>query len=274
MEAAEFLTSAAQSARDPMTSNVINYLAMKNQDWAGAEEAASLMKKLIPPEILKDEDEDPNSLDAQKQQMQQAAQMMGQKEAELNAHAEQLQQASQQMAQMEESARAQEQKAKDAMVRAQAKLVDYLGIDELFCVAGGSMGGMQVLQWAALFPQRVFSAMPIAAGARHSSQNIAFHEVGRQAIMADPDWEGGRYFNSGKRPVKGLAVARTAGARATARAMSRFGLRGEAGMGSLLMMSKCTKPDASPAANLSPSAISVITCRSGANPRPTGCRWC
>jgi homoserine O-acetyltransferase len=96
------------------------------------------------------------------------------------------------------------------MVRAQAKLVDYLGIDELFCVAGGSMGGMQVLQWAALFPQRVFSAMPIAAGARHSSQNIAFHEVGRQAIMADPDWEGGRYFNSGKRPVKGLAVARMA----------------------------------------------------------------
>lgn len=96
------------------------------------------------------------------------------------------------------------------MVRAQAKLVDYLGIDELFCVAGGSMGGMQVLQWAALFPQRVFSAMPIAAGARHSSQNIAFHEVGRQAIMADPDWEGGRYFTSGKRPVKGLAVARMA----------------------------------------------------------------
>jgi homoserine O-acetyltransferase len=96
------------------------------------------------------------------------------------------------------------------MVRAQAKLVDYLGIDELFCVAGGSMGGMQVVQWAALFPQRVFSAMPIAAGARHSSQNIAFHEVGRQAIMADPDWEGGRYFNSGKRPVKGLAVARMA----------------------------------------------------------------
>jgi hypothetical protein len=132
MEAAEFLTAAAQSARDPVTSNVINYLAMKNQDWAGADEAATLMKKLIPPEIIKDEDEDPNSLDAQKQQMQQAAQMMGQKEAELNAHAEQLQQASQQMAQMEESARAQEQKAKDAMVRAQAKIDQLNAAQETF----------------------------------------------------------------------------------------------------------------------------------------------
>ena len=96
------------------------------------------------------------------------------------------------------------------MVRAQAKLIDHLGIDQLFCVAGGSMGGMQVLQWAALFPQRVFCAMPIAAAARHSSQNIAFHEVGRQAIMADPDWRGGRYFEHGLRPTKGLAVARMA----------------------------------------------------------------
>ena len=96
------------------------------------------------------------------------------------------------------------------MVRAQAMLVDHLGIDQLFCVAGGSMGGMQVLQWAALYPERVFSAMPIATGARHSSQNIAFHEVGRQAIMADPDWRGGRYLEAGVRPVKGLSVARMA----------------------------------------------------------------
>ncbi len=96
------------------------------------------------------------------------------------------------------------------MVRAQAMLVDYLGIDQLFCVAGGSMGGMQVLQWAATYPERVFSAMPIATGARHSSQNIAFHEVGRQAIMADPDWRGGRYFEAGVRPTKGLSVARMA----------------------------------------------------------------
>ena len=96
------------------------------------------------------------------------------------------------------------------MVRAQAMLVDHLGIDTLFCVAGGSMGGMQVLQWAASFPQRVFCAMPIATGAKHSSQNIAFHEVGRQAIMADPDWRNGRYLEEGVQPVKGLAVARMA----------------------------------------------------------------
>ncbi len=96
------------------------------------------------------------------------------------------------------------------MVCAQARLVDHLGIDQLFCVAGGSMGGMQVLQWAASYPQRVFCAMPIAAAARHSSQNIAFHEVGRQAIMADPFWRGGRYFETAERPSKGLAVARMA----------------------------------------------------------------
>jgi len=96
------------------------------------------------------------------------------------------------------------------MVRAQAMLVDHLGIETLFCVAGGSMGGMQVLQWAGLFPERVFSAMPIATGARHSSQNIAFHEVGRQAVMADPDWRQGRYLDEGTRPEKGLSVARMA----------------------------------------------------------------
>jgi homoserine O-acetyltransferase len=96
------------------------------------------------------------------------------------------------------------------MVRAQKMLIDHLGIDQLFCVAGGSMGGMQVLQWAASYPDRVFAALPIATGARHSSQNIAFHEVGRQAIMADPDWRGGRYLEAGVRPNKGLAVARMA----------------------------------------------------------------
>ena len=96
------------------------------------------------------------------------------------------------------------------MVRAQAMLIDRLGIDTLFCVAGGSMGGMQVLQWAASYPERVFSAMPIATSAKHSSQNIAFHEVGRQAIMADPDWRSGRYLAEGVSPTKGLAVARMA----------------------------------------------------------------
>ncbi len=96
------------------------------------------------------------------------------------------------------------------MVRAQVMLIDHFGIDQLFCVVGGSMGGMQVLEWASSFPSRVFSALPIATGARHSSQNIAFHEVGRQAVMADPDWLGGRYLDVGKRPEKGLAVARMA----------------------------------------------------------------
>ncbi len=96
------------------------------------------------------------------------------------------------------------------MVRAQSLLIDHLGIDSLFCVVGGSMGGMQVLQWAAAYPERVFAALPIATSFRHSSQNIAFHEVGRQAIMADPDWRGGRYLVEGARPSKGLAVARMA----------------------------------------------------------------
>ena len=96
------------------------------------------------------------------------------------------------------------------MVRAQAMLLDALGIDQLLSVLGGSMGGMQVLQWVASYPDRVYSAMPIATAARHSAQNIAFHEVGRQAIMADPDWRGGDYALGSVKPSKGLAVARMA----------------------------------------------------------------
>ena len=96
------------------------------------------------------------------------------------------------------------------MVRAQAMLVDALRIETLFAVIGGSMGGMQVLQWAADYPERLFSAVCIACAPRHSAQNIAFHEVGRQAIMADPDWRGGDYARLGVRPEKGLAVARMA----------------------------------------------------------------
>jgi homoserine O-acetyltransferase/O-succinyltransferase len=96
------------------------------------------------------------------------------------------------------------------MVRAQAMLLDALGIEQILCVTGGSMGGMQVLQWAASYPERVFSALPIATAARHSAQNIAFHEVGRQAIMADPDWKGGAYQLQDTQPGKGLAVARMA----------------------------------------------------------------
>ena len=96
------------------------------------------------------------------------------------------------------------------MVRAQAMLIEAMGVETLFAVVGGSMGGMQVLQWAADHPEKLFSAVCIAAAPRHSAQNIAFHEVGRQAIMADPEWRDGAYDNFGVRPEKGLAVARMA----------------------------------------------------------------
>ncbi len=96
------------------------------------------------------------------------------------------------------------------MVRAQRMLIDHLGIEQLFAVTGGSMGAMQALDWAARYPERVFAAVPIAGAARHSAQNIAFHEVGRQAIMADPDWHGGDYLRHGTKPHRGLAVARMA----------------------------------------------------------------
>ena len=96
------------------------------------------------------------------------------------------------------------------MVRAQVALLDALGIDALHAVVGGSMGGMQALSLAANFPDRTRAALVIASTARHSAQNIAFHEVGRQAIMADPKWQDGDYHASGKGPDKGLAVARMA----------------------------------------------------------------
>jgi len=94
------------------------------------------------------------------------------------------------------------------MVRAQAMVVSRLGIERLFAVIGGSMGGMQVLSWAATYPERVFAAVPIATASFHSAQNIAFNEVSRQAIFADPDWCAGRYWQTGLIPARGLAVAR------------------------------------------------------------------
>jgi homoserine O-acetyltransferase/O-succinyltransferase len=96
------------------------------------------------------------------------------------------------------------------MVRAQVALLDALGIRRLHAVVGGSMGGMQALSCAANFPERAERVLLIATSARHSAQNIAFHEVGRQAIMADPDWREGDYYGRGKGPEKGLAVARMA----------------------------------------------------------------
>lgn len=96
------------------------------------------------------------------------------------------------------------------MVRAQIALVDSLGIDDIFCVIGGSMGGMQVLEWARQAGDRVKTAIPIATAASQSAQNIGFYEVGRQAIMADPNWCDGAYIAQGTRPDRGLGVARMA----------------------------------------------------------------
>jgi homoserine O-acetyltransferase/O-succinyltransferase len=96
------------------------------------------------------------------------------------------------------------------MARSQTLLMDHLGIAKLHAVVGGSMGGMQALSWAAHFPDRVGAALIIASTAKHSAQNIAFHEVGRQAIMADANWRGGDYYHDGKTPDAGLAVARMA----------------------------------------------------------------
>ncbi|MGH9722593.1 MAG: homoserine O-acetyltransferase MetX [Bryobacteraceae bacterium] len=96
------------------------------------------------------------------------------------------------------------------MVRLQKMLVDHLGIQRLLAVTGGSMGAMQALQWAVAYPDGVAAAIPIAGAARHSAQQIAFNEVGRQAIMADPDWNEGNYYDA-KPPARGLAVARMVG---------------------------------------------------------------
>ena len=96
------------------------------------------------------------------------------------------------------------------MVRGHVALLDALGITRLHAVVGGSMGGMQALSLAANWPDRAGAVLVIASTARHSAQNIAFHEVGRQAIMADPKWKYGDYYGSGKGPENGLAVARMA----------------------------------------------------------------
>ena len=96
------------------------------------------------------------------------------------------------------------------MVECQRRLLDFLSIDKLLSVAGGSMGGMQVLQWVAAFPDKIRSAIPIATTLKHSPQQIALDEVGRQAVMADPKWAIGNYYGSGQ-PEKGLALARMIG---------------------------------------------------------------
>ncbi|MBT3776513.1 MAG: homoserine O-acetyltransferase [Pelagibacteraceae bacterium] len=94
------------------------------------------------------------------------------------------------------------------MVNAQAKLIDALGIDQLFSVVGGSMGAMQALQWSIDFPNKIQTIIHIAGALKHSAQNIAFHEVGRQAIMNDPNWHKGNYLEKKSIPERGLSVAR------------------------------------------------------------------
>jgi homoserine O-acetyltransferase len=96
------------------------------------------------------------------------------------------------------------------MVRLQHMLIGHLGISRLLCVSGGSMGGMQALEWAVSYPDMVRSVIPVATTWRHSAQQIAFNEVGRQAIMADPDWAQGEYYDK-KPPARGLSVARMVG---------------------------------------------------------------
>ena len=97
------------------------------------------------------------------------------------------------------------------MVRAQVRLIDHLSIEQLLCVAGGSMGGMQALEWATHHPQRLKAAIPIATTAHHSPMLIALSEVGRQAIYADPAWNNGDYYDAALKPDAGLAVARMVG---------------------------------------------------------------
>jgi len=96
------------------------------------------------------------------------------------------------------------------IVNAQKRLIDHLGIEKLHNVIGGSMGGMQVLQWMVSYPAKIRSAIPIATTMKHTPQQIAFNEVGRQAIIADPDWNNGHYYGSAV-PAKGLALARMIG---------------------------------------------------------------
>lgn len=97
------------------------------------------------------------------------------------------------------------------MVRLQSRLLDHLGIEKLLCVTGGSMGGMQALQWVVSYPERVRSCLLLATTHRHSPQQIAFNEVARQAIMADPAWHNGDYYDKGEGPRLGLSVARMVG---------------------------------------------------------------
>jgi homoserine O-acetyltransferase len=97
------------------------------------------------------------------------------------------------------------------MVRAQRRLLDMLGVDSILAVSGGSLGGMQALEWAVTYPDRVRSSIPIASTARLGAQGMAWNAIARNAVMADPDWQGGHYYGSGRQPNAGIAVARMVG---------------------------------------------------------------
>jgi homoserine O-acetyltransferase len=97
------------------------------------------------------------------------------------------------------------------MVRAECSLLDLLGIESLLSVSGGSLGGMQALEWAVAYPERVRSIIPIASTDAFDTQGLAWNAIARQAIMADPDWQGGRYYGSGRSPKAGIGVARMVG---------------------------------------------------------------
>src|ERR671910_2997125 len=114
------------------------------------------------------------------------------------------------------------------MVRAQKRLLDDLGVRKLEVVIGGSIGGQQALEWAVEFPEFVEKAVPVAATGALGPQGVGMSEIGRRAIMADPDWRDGDYYGTGRRPDKGLAIARMAGMmtyQSTAGQWERFGRR-------------------------------------------------
>jgi homoserine O-acetyltransferase/O-succinyltransferase len=114
------------------------------------------------------------------------------------------------------------------MVRAQKRLLDALGVQRLALVTGGSIGGQQALEWAVEYPDFVKKSIPVAATGALGPQGVGMSEIGRRAIMADPDWQDGDYYGTGRRPDRGLSIARMAGMmtyQSAAGQWERFGRR-------------------------------------------------
>lgn len=142
LEAAEFLTASAQAAKDPITAQIFSYLSLKSQDWPEADEAADMIKKMLPPQVLESEDDDPNAPEVARQKLQQAAQALGQHEAQLNQMHEQVVQAAQEATALEDSAKSHMMQAKEAEARAQAK-VDEINAAQATLDAQRELFGMQ-----------------------------------------------------------------------------------------------------------------------------------